>query len=96
MPRRREANESFKFKKGSKCQKYENIMVHNRTIEITRKAREHRIMIRNAKRSEIRELKATKARAKRILIRKAMKSAKAIQFQNEILLHRKHRIMKLH
>ena len=68
-------------------------MVHNRTIEITRKARAHRIMIRNARRSEIRELKATKASAKRISIRKSMKSTKIIQFKNEILPHRKHRIM---
>ena len=91
--RRREKNENFEFKKGSKCQKYENMMVHNRTIEITRKARAHRIMIRNAKRSGIRKHEATKAPAMRILIRKAMRSAKVIQFRNEILLHRKHRIM---
>ena len=64
-------------------------MFQNRTIEFTKNARAHRIMIRKAKRCEKRKIKTAKARANRILVRKAMKSAKVIEFKNKVLLNRR-------
>lgn len=84
--RRREEKGIFKFKNKNKC---ESVMFQNRTIEFTKNARAHRIMIRKAKRCEKRKIKTAKARANRILIRKAMRSAKVIEFKNKILLNRR-------
>ena len=84
--RRREEKGIFKFKNKNKC---ESVMFQNRTIEFTKNARAHRIMIRKAKRCEKRKIKTAKARANRILVRKAMKSAKVIEFKNIVSLNRR-------
>ena len=65
------------------------IEVRNEIIDEMKNNRKHRIMIRNAKKNEIRKQKSKKARANRILVRKAIRSAKIIELSNEILVRRR-------
>ena len=61
----------------------------NLSIEETYNNRKNRIMIRNAKRIQIRKQAIKKSRENRILVIKAMRSAKVVEFRNDNLERRR-------